>query len=476
MSKIVVLGGGVCGLAAGILLRRDGHDVTVLERDSDPVPSSPEEAWERWSRDSVSQFRLAHYMTPRGRMVLEQALPDVLAGLEAAGGAAFDPVPLMPPSITDRTPRAGDDRFRTLTARRPVFEQVLAGAADAEPGLEIRRGVTVAGLVTRAGNGKPPHVSGVRTDTGEQLDADLVVDAMGRRSQLPRWLEAAGTRPVHEEAEDSGFIYYGRFFRAAGAGMPDYRAPLLMPIGGFSLLTLPSDNNTWSVTVYTSAGDRPLKRLRDVGPWTALVRACPLHAHWLEGEPISDMVALGGILDRYRRLIVDGKPMATGVALLGDASTCTNPSLGRGMTLGLLHALRLAETVHAHLDDPDDFAEAWDAVTEAELTPWYRETVEEDRARLNEMEALRHGLQAAPEPGSMPWLQGALLAAVPQDPDAFRAFLANRCCLSLNREIFEDTGLMERVFDLARGSERPPLAGPDRDQLLALIDSAPATA
>jgi len=477
MSKIVVLGAGMCGLAAGILLRRDGHDVTLLERDPEPPPDSIDDAWERWSRDGVSQFRLAHYLTPRGRIVLEEALPDVLAGLEAAGGAAFDPLPLMPPSITDRAPRDGDGKFRTVTARRPVLEQALARAADAEPGLEIRRGMSVTGLVTRAGNGKPPHVTGVRTDAGEQLDADLIVDAMGRRSQLPRWLEAAGAESVHEEAEDSGFIYYGRFFRAFGSGLPDYRAPLAMPIGTFSLLTLPSDNDTWSVSVYTSAGDRPLKRLRDPGPWTALVRACPLHAHWLEGEPITGMVAMGGIADRYRRMIVDGKPVATGVALLGDSWSCTNPSLGRGMTIGLRHAQRLAETVHAHLDDPDEFATAWDAVTEAELTPWYRETVEEDRARFKEMEALRHGLEAAPEPGSMPWLQRALLAAVPQDPDAFRAFIANRSCLSLNREIFQDASFMERVFELAqRAGPPPPLPGPNRDQLLALLDATPATA
>jgi 2-polyprenyl-6-methoxyphenol hydroxylase-like FAD-dependent oxidoreductase len=298
MSKIVVMGAGVCGLAAGLLLCRGGHEVTVLERDPDPVPSSPEEAWERWSRDGVSQFRLAHYLTPRGRIVLGEALPDVLAGLEAAGGIAFDPLPLMPPSITDRTPRDGDDRFRTVTARRPVFEQVLGRAVDAEPGLEIRRGVSVAELVLRAGNGTP-YVTGVRTESGEQLDADLIVDAMGRRSQLPRWLEAAGAKPVHEEAEDSGFIYYSRFFRAASAGMPEYRAPLSMPIGTFSLLTLPSDNDTWSVTVYTSAGDRPLKRLRDPGPWTALVR----------GLSASRAVARGRADQRHDRDGRDPRPL-----------------------------------------------------------------------------------------------------------------------------------------------------------------------
>jgi 2-polyprenyl-6-methoxyphenol hydroxylase-like FAD-dependent oxidoreductase len=69
VSKIVVMGAGVCGLAAGLLLCRGGHEVTVLERDPDPVPSSPEEAWERWSRDGVSQFRLAHYLTPSSALV-----------------------------------------------------------------------------------------------------------------------------------------------------------------------------------------------------------------------------------------------------------------------------------------------------------------------------------------------------------------------------------------------------------------------
>ena len=317
---------------------------------------------------------------------------------------------------------------------------------------------------------------GVRIDSGEQLVADLVVDASGRRSQVPRWLEAAGAAPVHEESEDSGFIYYSRFFRAHNGEMPRFRAGVLTPIGTFSLLTIPSDNDTWSVTIYTASGDQPLKRLREPGLWTAVVRSCPAHAQWLDGEPISGLIAMGGILDRYRRLVVDGTPVATGVALVGDAWACTNPSQGRGMTLGLLHAKLLADVLRAHPDDPRAFADVFDAVTEAELTPWYRETVEEDRIRLHQIESLRHGLEVRAASGSLAWQLAALAAAMAYDADAFRAIVANKACLTLNREIFEDARLVERILEVARESDPTPPPGPDRDQLLALLDATPATA
>jgi len=62
-----------------------------------------------------------------------------------------------------------------------VIESVIAAAAQEQPGVTVRRGVRVTGLV-----GGPsaipgvPHVAGVRTAGGEELRADLVVDAMGR--------------------------------------------------------------------------------------------------------------------------------------------------------------------------------------------------------------------------------------------------------------------------------------------------------
>jgi glycine/D-amino acid oxidase-like deaminating enzyme len=50
MSRILVLGGGVVGLSTAVMLRRDGHDVIVLERDREARPASAEEAWHSWER------------------------------------------------------------------------------------------------------------------------------------------------------------------------------------------------------------------------------------------------------------------------------------------------------------------------------------------------------------------------------------------------------------------------------------------
>jgi hypothetical protein len=136
---------------------------------------------------------------------------------------------------------------------------------------------------------------------GEEVSADLIIDTMGRRSNLPNWLEAIGARRPIEEAEDSGFIYYTRFFRSGTGVMPAYRAELLTYFHSFSFLTLPGDAGTWAVTVVISSGDQALKKLRNPKPWAALVAACPLHAHWLDGEPITDVLSMAGTIDRYRR-------------------------------------------------------------------------------------------------------------------------------------------------------------------------------
>ena len=466
MAEIVVLGAGICGLAAAMMLARDGHELVLLERDAAPPAGPPAGAWEDWGRGGVAQFRQAHYLQPRGREVLDEELPGVCDAVRAAGAPAFSAVALLAPSIADRAPRAGDERFATVAARRPLLEHVLARAAEGEPRVEIRRGVTVEELLARRVDGVA-HVGGVRTGDGGELRADLVVDAMGRRSPLPRLLDDAGAGPVHEESEDAGFIYYTRFFR--GSQMPAFRAAPLTPLGTITVLTLPADNGTWSVTIFISAGDRPLKRLRDADRFDAVLGALPRHAQWLDGEPISDVMPIGGTLDRLRRLHGDGRPAATGVALLADACALTNPSSARGMALGLVHAQRLRAVVRDHLGDgPRAFADAWDADTERELVPWYRATVRDDRDRLLQIEALRQGRTPPPPADRAAAVRALLPLAASRDPDIFRVFLTQRACIG-EPDALQELQVAERILELTSDGPPPPFPGPDREGLLALL-------
>ena len=443
-------------------------EVTVLERDGEARPGSPGDAWQSWDRRGVAQFRQAHYLHPAGSHILDTRLPDVKEALLRARGTSYDTLELMPPFIEDRAPREGDERFRTVTARRPVIEHAVASCAERR--LDVRRGVAVTELLTGppAASGVP-HVTGVRTSDGEQLPADLVIDAMGRRSELPAWLAGLGARPPAEEAEDSGFTYYTRYFRSAAGPAPPFRTGLLTHFDSYSLLTLPGDTGTWSVTIYISSRDQALKELRHVGRWTALVAACPLHAQLLDGEPITGVLPMSGVVDRQRRYVVDGTPAVTGLVAVGDSSCCTNPSLGRGMTMGLMHAAGTAEVAGAHLDDPLALALGHDQMTQARIAPWYRNTVRLDRARKEQIDAAIEG-RPGPDPGrreaSVP---NALPAAMLHDADVFRAMLETISMLALPEEVFARPGLAARIMAAADGREAAAPPGPSRGDLLKAL-------
>jgi 2-polyprenyl-6-methoxyphenol hydroxylase-like FAD-dependent oxidoreductase len=474
MPRILVLGAGLGGLSTAMLLARDGHQVTVLERDPAGPPDelSPDRAhdvWSDWQRRGVNQFRLPHFMLPAWWAQVRTELPEVAQALTAAGAASLNLVEALPEAR--RGPmRADDERFATVTARRPVLELALSAAARAL-GVDVRRGVAVTGLATDQGT-PVPRVTGVLTDGGRVERADLVVDCGGRRSALGSWLAAAGGRQPVEEREDCGFVYYGQHFRSPDGVLPEALTNPLQNHDSLSILTLAGDNGTWSVVIISSARDRALRGLRDPARWQAVLARYPLAAHWaVAGEPISGIDVMAGIEDRHRRLVVDGMPVATGVVAVADAWACTNPSLGRGAAIGLMHARGLRDLLREC--DPADHEKVvrrFDEMTMQVTEPIYRATLWFDRHRLAEIDADIAGRPYRPDDPR--WAAGkALFAASLADPDLARDYAAIVGMVATPDQVFARPGVIDRVMALGAAAPQYPLPGLDRAEVLATLEA-----
>jgi 2-polyprenyl-6-methoxyphenol hydroxylase-like FAD-dependent oxidoreductase len=240
----------------------------------------------------------------------------------------------------------------------------------------------------------------------------------------------------------------------------------LVPMGSFSVLTLDGDNDTWSVTLFGPTGDAPLKAVRDPAVFGRVVAACPRQAHWLDGRPITDVLAMAGILDRYRRYVVDDEPVVTGFAALGDAWACTNPSAGRGLSVGIVQAQVLRSVVAAHLDQPATFARRYDERTEESVTPFYRDQIAADRARFAEMDAIRRGVPPPPPPPSTARFLGAAL----YDADVYRGMLEMVTCLAFPAEVLARPAV-RRGIERYGDAPVPAVPGPDRARLLELLSA-----
>lgn len=455
--RIAIAGAGVAGLSSALFLARSGHDVVVLERDATPLPADPDAAFE-WDRRGAPQVRHSHAFLARLRNLLRDELPDVLADLLAAGATEIPWAAMVPPTLEDRSPRPGDEDLVLLACRRTTFEWVLRRAALGTERVDFRDGVAVNGLVADG-----ERVTGLRTSAGA-VDADVVLDAGGRRSALPAWLAGIGVDlPVEEH--DTGIIYLSRFYRLRPeAELPGQQILNGGDLGYLKYAVFQGDNRTFSVTLAMPPDDRELRRLSDPDRFERALALVPAAQVWVDpavAEPLTPVHVMAGLINRVHRFVVDERPIALGVHAVGDASVCTNPLYGRGCSLGAVHAKLFSDALAEHGSDLESLALAFDGATTRELVPWYEASVAQDTGGTGEGAAFVRSI-----------LTEGLLPLARVDADVNRAWVRAFNLLIEPNALLSDPTLTAKVMESwqARDSRPPePVLGPTRDEMLAAI-------
>jgi hypothetical protein len=125
--------------------------------------------------------------------------------------------------------------------------------------------------------------------------------------------------------------------------------------------------------------------------------------------------------------------------------------------------------VRSELGAPGRLAEAFDAVTEAELTPWYRATLDVDLDRQAEIDAIIDGRPVPPPADDAAATRRALTVAMAHDPEVYRAFIDIAGVIKLPQEVLSQSGLVDRIMAIAQG--KPPLRvhGPSRQELMQIV-------
>lgn len=461
VGRVVIVGGSISGLAVGLLLARRGVEVEILERDEIPSTGSLESNDpSAWWRKGAPQARHTHACAALARRILLEHAPDVWSALVDAG-AVETPIgaDLAGGALV---PRCDDPELVGLGVRRPVVESVLRQRTLAEPKVTTRR-TTVTGLLTIPGD--PPRVTGVTTTTGD-VAADHVIDASGRASALVKWLTAVGIQPPIESVEPCGLVYFTRWFRVNR--YPEVRLTTGLSSGGMGQASLcvacPADHGTLSVTLAVRPDDEELRAIGKGAAFDAAARLHPFVGPWFEPgvlEPLTDVLIWPGLENRYRRFAVDGRPVAVGLAPVGDSVCITNPTFTRGISLALRHGFAVAEAIARNGAADLSLALSIDELGMRLLRPWFDDAVLQDRNRT------RRWVGESPEwPASPSSLTlDDVFAAARHDLDVWRAASRRYNMLDEPGAIFENDVIVARIRSVL-ATPRPAPVGPSRADLL----------
>ncbi len=370
-GRAVIIGAGMAGLLAAHVLAQHMEEVLVLERDVLPHQPLP--------RDGVPQGRHAHVLLVRGYRILRRFFPSLDQDLAKAGAPTIcwtqDVAALLAGGWMPRFP----SDILGPSASREFLEWQVRQYVAAHPRVSLRGGHRVVDLhfleKERVGG-----VVAVDKEGQEQIvPGDLVVDASGRSSRLPQWLEKQGYPAPAETRVNAKLGYSTRWYRIPPGWQADWKVVLLaarfpnIPRGA---VILPVEGERWVVTLAGTGGDYPPTDPEGFLAFARSLAGPQVHQAIAGAEPLSPVYGYRRTENRWRHL--ERLPAwPRGLLALGDTVGAFNPVYGQGMTVAAL----AAEALDALLSqDVPDLERAFQKRLAAILkTPWTLATGEDLR-------------------------------------------------------------------------------------------------